>query len=101
MKTFLTIIAVIILAVFAYEAYNRVVNGSTVKTLEFRQAHELLNLRIDSLKHAVEKVSLKVDSVNIKVTYIAGSVDTLKYGQQVIYDEVKKDKKISFWDMFK
>lgn len=52
-----------------------------------------VNNRIEELQQNQDTIKRKIDSVKL-------SVDTLKVGQRVIFDEVKKNANKTFWDLF-
>lgn len=51
-----------------------------------------INKRIDSLKAIILVLSTNQDTIK-------SDLDTLKQGQKIIFDEVKKSEK-SFWNLF-
>lgn len=49
--------------------------------------------QFDSLKTEIFRIKTELDEVK-------ANTDTLKVGQRIIYDEVKKNAEKSFWDFF-
>lgn len=49
--------------------------------------------QFDSLKTEIFRIKAELDEVK-------ANTDTLKVGQRIIYDEVKKNAEKSFWDFF-
>ena len=60
---------------------------------EFEERDAYLNKRIDSLKAMVLVLYKNQDTIKY-------DLDTLKYGQKIIFDEVKKASDKSFFDLF-
>lgn len=71
-------------------------NKQTEETLskdKFLERDTYLNKRIDSLKAMV--IDLRQNQDTIKI-----DLDTLKSGQRIIFDEVKKKNDKIFWSLF-
>lgn len=60
---------------------------------EFAERDAYLNKRIDSLKTLILEIKASQDTIRT-------NLDTLKQGQEIIYNEVKKVASKSFLDMF-
>lgn len=60
---------------------------------KFLEKDEYLNKRIDSLKAMVIYLAKNQDTIKT-------DLDTLKYGQRIIFDEVKKVSQKDFWSLF-
>ena len=82
---------ILIGGLFGYQYYN---NNQTVTRVEFNKAHEILNRKIDSL----DLICRRVDA---NVLELKNNVDTLKKGQVIIYNEVRKNSERNFWDFIK
>lgn len=105
MKNFLTIIGIVVALFVVIQVYNEYKNGQTVKVTEFREAHDLLNKRIDSLSKTLKNVEANVDTLKTELREMEVNVDTLKKGQAIIYGAVqdvnnKTNRKVSFFDLF-
>ena len=59
----------------------------------FLEKDEYLNKRIDSLKAMVIYLGKNQDTIK-------HNLDTLKSGQRIIFDEVKKKNDQNFWSLF-
>ena len=53
-----------------------------------------------SLKREVDSIKKVTYLINHKVDTIQYNIDTLKKGQVIIYNEVKKTQNKTFWDFF-
>lgn len=60
---------------------------------EFRESEIYLHKRIDSLKAMVLILYKNQDTMK-------ADLDTLKCGQKIIFDEVKKSNNENFWSLF-
>ena len=100
MKKIINIVLVIILCAgiwFALSYYN--INKEVTRE-EFLKETRVINLKLDSLERISNIINLKTDSINDNVKEIKLSIDTLKKGQSIIYEQVKKSNN-TFWEMFK
>lgn len=79
--TAIIIIVVLIVILFMYPLFPRPATEEQLQ--EFR-----------------EEVELRFKKVDADLDTVKHDLDTLKAGQAVIYEQVKRDKK-SFWDFFK
>lgn len=71
-------------------------NKQTEETLsedKFLERDNYLNKRIDSLKAMVIDLAKNQDTIKT-------DLDTLKSGQRIIFDEVKKTSEKTFWNLF-
>jgi hypothetical protein len=59
---------------------------------EFRKSEKYLNMRIDTLRNMCLFLQKNQDTIK-------KDLDTLKNGQRIIFDEVKK-KNQNFWSLF-
>jgi hypothetical protein len=93
MKTAATILAVllILIGVIGINQYFQRTEQLTQK--EFAERDAYLNKRIDSLKTLLIEVKASQDTIRT-------DLDTLKKGQVIIYNEVKKVASKNFLDMF-
>jgi len=93
MKTAATILAVllILIGVIGINQYFQRTEQLTQK--EFAERDAFLNKRIDSLKTLILEIKAGQDTIRT-------DLDTLKKGQEVIYNEVKKVASKSFFDNF-
>lgn len=55
---------------------------------------KIYKAEFDSLKTEIFRIKAELDEVK-------ANTDTLKVGQRIIFDEVKKNAEKSFWDFFK
>jgi len=78
---------IMVLAIFALVGigYKYLTDKETLKQNEFRDYRTEFRSEIDSLK-------LNIDSLKVDVQQIKFNTDTLKKGQQVIYQNVKKNE---------
>lgn len=93
MKTAATILAVLIIligVIWLNQYYQRT---EQLTTQQFMERDEYLNRRIDSLQHLI--IQLQDGQKDIRT-----DLDTLKQGQRIIFDEVKKASDKSFWTLF-
>jgi hypothetical protein len=79
----------IIGGVLAY--YNK--QTETLSEDKFLERDSYLNKRIDSLKAMVLDLAKNQDTIKT-------DLDTLKSGQRIIFDEVKKTSEKTFWNLF-
>ena len=100
-------ISVIILAILGFAVYTYFAANTNVTTEEFRDYRREFRVEIDTLKKDLREVSSNVDTVRIQLDSLAhetkqntASLDTLKYGQYIIYEEVKRTADKSFWGLF-
>ena len=93
MKTAATILAVllILIGVIGINQYFQRTEQLTQK--EFAERDAYLNKRIDSLKTLLIEVKASQDTIRT-------DLDTLKKGQVIIYNEVKKVASKSFFENF-
>lgn len=93
MKTAATILAVllILIGVIGINQYFQRTEQLTQK--EFAERDAYLNKRIDSLKTLILEIKASQDTIRT-------DLDTLKKGQQIIYNEVKKVASKSLFDNF-
>lgn len=64
-----------------------ITRNDSVTSSEFNEQTEILKSKIDS-------VMAELDSVKVELKEIHANTDSLKAGQRVIFDEVKKEKKV-------
>lgn len=88
MKTLIATIAVLIVCGLAYIQYG---GAKSATSDELKATERELARRIDSL-------SAKLDTLQNSVNRIDSNVDTLKKGQVIIFDEVKKQPK-TLWEL--
>lgn len=81
----ITVIVVLCFFILVLAAYFK--EKRTTDNLYYRQ-------QFDSLKTEIFRIKAELDEVK-------ANTDTLKVGQRIIYDEVKKNAEKSFWDFFK
>ena len=90
MKKIRPIIIYIFLGLLCYIAYKMYSNNESNKIKE-------LEKNTIELMQKIEKVSNDCDSLKKELNTVKCNTDTLKRGQAVIYNEVKKSN-TSFWD---
>lgn len=93
MKTAATILAVLIIligVIWLNQYYQRT---EQLTKQQFMERDEYLNRRIDSLQNLI--IQLQDGQKDIRT-----DLDTLKQGQRIIFDEVKKASDKSFWTLF-
>ena len=100
-RIFETLSIIAILAVAAMFLYNKFTKQDAVTKIEFREAHAILNQKIDSLKQTVNRIDGKIDTIKIDVKTINTNIDTLKSGQIIIFQSMQENKNKSFWDYLK
>ncbi|MBQ3656827.1 MAG: hypothetical protein II956_08295 [Bacteroidales bacterium] len=81
-------VAVILLSVFCVKQTK-----PTLTEDKFLERDTYLNKRIDSLKKMVVYLAKNQDTIK-------RDLDTLKSGQKIIFDEVKKQTNKDFWSLF-
>lgn len=64
-----------------------ITRNDSVTSSEFNEQTEILKSKIDS-------VMAELDSVKVELKEIHANTDSLKAGQRVIFNEVKKEKKV-------
>ena len=103
MKKKILIIIVALAAVFAlfrlyqcalYDDYKRQVDSLSQELQGLKRDH----IRIMEHITALERTT---DTIKTELRTVKANTDTLKQGQQLIFDEVKKVNDKSFWDLFK
>lgn len=62
-------------------------------------SNETFAKRMDSLSKITKKLEMNQDTIKRKQDTLLLDVDSLKLGQKIIFDEVKKSN-TSFWDLF-
>ena len=82
---------VILIGVIWVNQYFQRTEQLTTQQFMVRDAY--LNARIDSLKTLLIQLQHGQDTIRT-------DLDTLKQGQRIIYDEVKKASDKSFWSLF-
>ncbi|MCQ2250274.1 MAG: DUF1664 domain-containing protein [Bacteroidales bacterium] len=88
MKGFITAIAILVIIALAYINWG---GARTATSDELKATERELARRIDSL-------SAKLDTLQTSVNRIDSNVDTLKKGQVIIFDEVKKQP-MTLWEL--
>jgi len=76
-----------------------------VTSARFEEAHKELTAKIDSVSVKVDSTLVRIGVLDKKVTQIQADInqmklnqDSLKYGQRIIYNQVKKTNKP--WESF-
>lgn len=72
---------------------QRLQHSQQLTKQEFEERDAYLNKRIDSLKAMVLVLYKNQDTIK-------HDLDTLKMGQEIIYNEVKKASDNNFWNLF-
>lgn len=94
MKNLVITILALLLLLSIVTCMSGLLRGSEqLSKQEFEQRDAYLNKRIDSLKTLLIEVKASQDTIRT-------DLDTLKKGQQIIYNEVKKVASKSFFDNF-
>ena len=93
MKTATTILAVIVILIGVIWVNQYFQRTEQLTTQQFMVRDAYLNARIDSLKTLLIQLQHGQDTIRT-------DLDTLKQGQRIIYDEVKKASDKSFWSLF-
>ena len=94
MKNIVIVVLSILLLLGVVGFLSQLLQHSQQLTKEqFEERDAYLNKRIDSLKAIILIMEQNQDTIKHKL-------DTLKYGQKIIFDEVKKASDINFWDLF-
>lgn len=88
MKGFITTIVILVIIALAYICWG---GAKPATSDELKATERELARRIDSL-------SAKLDTLQNSVNRIDNNVDTLKKGQVIIFDEVKKQPK-TLWEL--
>ena len=83
------LILAIIVPIWLTSRYDR----EQLTTKQFMDRDAYLNKRIDSLKALLIQLQHGQDTIRT-------DLDTLKQGQRIIFDEVKKASDKSFWSVF-
>lgn len=81
----ITVIVALCFFILVIAAYFK--EKQTADDLHYRK-------QFDSLKTEIFRIKAELDEVK-------ANTDTLKVGQRIIFDEVKKNAEKSFWDFFK
>ena len=90
MRTYYFVIAAIIGLLFVVIVLPK---KPTLTEDKFLERDAYLNKRIDSLKKMVVYLTKNQDTIK-------ADLDTLKGGQKIIFDEVKKQTNKDFWSLF-
>ena len=94
MKTAITAITVAIITLILIGCANQYFQRTEqLTTQQFMERDAYLNARIDSLKTLLIQLQHGQDTIRT-------DLDTLKQGQRIIFDEVKKASDKSFWTLF-
>lgn len=93
MKTIATIAAVIFILIGIIWVNQYFQRTEQLTTQQFMERDAYLNARIDSLKMLLIQLQHGQDTIRT-------DLDTLKQGQRIIFDEVKKASDKSFWTLF-
>ena len=88
----LLILLTVALVFYFFGIYVKGKDGS-LSEKKFLEKDEYLNKRIDSLKAMVLDLAKNQDTIKT-------DLDTLKSGQRIIFDEVKKQTNKDFWSLF-
>lgn len=103
MKGKIFIIIAVIAAVFVFLRLNQGGISS-----DYRRQIDSLRTEIQGLKRdhirIMERlltVERTTDTIKSELRTVQANTDTLKFGQSLIFDEVKKANDKSFWDLFK
>lgn len=88
----LLILLTVALVFYFFGIYVKGKDGS-LSEKKFLEKDEYLNKRIDSLKAMCIFLAKNQDSIK-------NDLDTLKCGQKIIFDEVKKQTNKDFWSLF-
>lgn len=89
MKIIKQFLVCVFVAVILYIAYKMYSDSNNARLIE-------LEKNTIELKKEIEKVSNDCDSLKVELDIVKCNTDTLKKGQSVIYNEVKKSNE-SFW----
>lgn len=92
MKKFFTTLVLVILAGLILWCYF------CLGTLTPATSEQLDETKIE-LKREIENLKIEIDSLKNGVNHVIDDVDTLKKGQVIIFNEVRKNNQ-SFWDFF-
>lgn len=92
MKQIRPIIIYIFLGLLCYIAYKMYSGNDDTRLKELEKS-------TIELKQKIQKISNDCDSLKAELDVVKCNTDTLKKGQSIIYDEVKKSN-TSFWDRF-
>jgi len=88
MKT--TIITIILILVILFgAAYFLQQKLDYVTSEEFKEAHQLLNYKIDSIKLQLNNVEQTVERIELNTDTLIFKTNRLEKGQQIIFDEVQ------------
>ena len=94
MKTAITAITVAIITLILIGCANQYFQRTEqLTTQQFMERDAYLNARIDSLKTLLIQLQHGQDTIRT-------DLDTLKQGQRIIFDEVKKASEKTFWSLF-
>jgi hypothetical protein len=91
MKRAVLILAALLIIIGTVNQYFE--RPKPLTTQQFMERDTYLNSRIDSLKTLLIQLQQGQDTIK-------SDLDTLKQGQRIIFDEVKKASDKSFWTLF-
>lgn len=93
MKNFAILLGAVLISVIILAFAVSFQRDEQLTKQEFANRDAYLNKRIDSLKTLILEIKASQDTIRT-------DLDTLKMGQEIIYNEVKKVASKSFLDMF-
>lgn len=93
--------------IFGYAVMGLVLTILTIATCFWVTANqktvteeEFLNFK-DEVRERFQRTEAKLDTLQATANRCESDLDTLKQGQEVIFDQVKKNNGTSFWDFLK
>jgi hypothetical protein len=104
MKTFFSIIGVGAVLFFALLVYAGGCENNGVTREEFQRSHNYLNQRIDTVQIKLNEIEFLANRIDVRteimdgdIKSIKGSIDTLKLGQNILYNAVTNEQGRGNW----
>lgn len=105
MKILRNLVHVILFGVVAFLGYQYITHRDYVTTETFRDAHQVLNRKVDSLRDQVDFLAKNQDTILMNQEALQdgqekliSNQDSLKKGQSVIFQEVSNEEGPSLKD---
>ena len=102
MKSILSMAATFIaVLLIGYVAISRLLPEKSVTETEFRKRIDRLEYKVDSLQTISKSIYKNTDSLKSEIRFVKKDIDTLKKGNYVIFEEVKKVSNSSLLERIK
>ena len=97
-KTLYILLALIVVAI-CYYIVNR--NDNTVTPDDINKVRQEFRSQFGKVLTELDSVKAELRAANKKIDELKADTDTLKQGEAIIYNEIKKANDKTIWDFFK